>query len=113
MAEVEEIVDAVGIHPERPRVGAHRRRGRLRSLYRRLLVRRRRLWRRHGIVPNCLRRRRRRRRRHHRLLDVRVLRWLHRHRWILVRGDEKKGGNGFGGRGKITTGTTGTAKGKK
>lgn len=26
---------------------------------------------------------------------------------------EKKGGNGFGGRGKITTGTTGTAKGEK
>ena len=105
MTEVEEIVDAVGVHPERPRVGAHRWRGLRHSLYRRLLVRRRRLWRRHGIVPNRLRRRRRRRRR--RLRDGRVLRWLHRHHWILVRGDEKKGGNGFGGRGKITTGKRG------
>lgn len=89
MAEVEEIIDAVGVHPERPRVGAHRRRGPPhRSLYRRLLLRRRRLRRSHGVVPDRLRCRRRRR--------ILVLRWLHRHRSILVRGgDEKNGGNWF------------------
>jgi hypothetical protein len=94
MAEVEEIIDAVGVHPERPRVGAHRRRGPPhRSLYRRLLLRRRRLRRSHGVVPDRLRCRRCRRRRRRR---IRVLRWLHRHRSILVRGgDEKNGGNGF------------------
>ena len=71
MAEVEEIVDAVGVHPERPRVRAHRRRGPRHSLHCRLLLRRRR--RRHRVVPLRLRRRR----------DGRVLRRLH-WRWPIL-----------------------------